>query len=77
MALVSGYKTTHYPQAKITLENGNQITGKILKFGEFVYLLKENEEKKLFINKDKIVCIEESLYKEKIGDLEPSESQGD
>ena len=77
LALVSGYKTTHYPQAKITLENGNQITGKILKFGEFVYLLKENEEKKLFLNKDKIVCIEESLYKEKIGDLEPSESKGD
>ena len=77
LALVSGYRTTHYPQAKITLENGNQITGKILKFGEFVYLLKENEEKKLFLNKDKIVCIEESLYKEKIGDLEPSESQGD
>ncbi|MCL6579877.1 MAG: hypothetical protein K6T73_10975, partial [Candidatus Bathyarchaeota archaeon] len=65
LALTYGYANAYYPPAKIVLENGNEINGKVLKFGEFVYILKENEEKKLFINKDKIVYIEESLYKGK------------
>jgi sRNA-binding regulator protein Hfq len=70
LALTYGYAKSYYPQAKIVLENGNEINGKVLKFGEFVYLLKENEEKKLFINKEKIVYVEESLYKEKKEDYE-------
>jgi len=70
LALTFGYTNAYYPPAKIVLENGNEINGKVLKFGEFVYLLKENEEKKLFINKDKIVYVEESLYKEKTEDDE-------
>jgi sRNA-binding regulator protein Hfq len=70
LALTFGYANAYYPPAKIILENGNEINGKVLKFGEFVYLLKENEEKKLFINKDKIVYVEESLYKEKTEDDE-------
>jgi sRNA-binding regulator protein Hfq len=65
LTLTFGYTNAYYPPAKIILENGNEISGKVLKFGEFVYLLKENEEKKLFINKDKIVYVEENLYKEK------------
>jgi len=71
LALTFSYTNAYYPPAKIILENGNEINGKVLKFGEFVYLLKENEEKKLFINKDKIVYVEESLYKEKLEDDEP------
>lgn len=74
LALNFGYATPrHYPYAKIVLENGSEIDGKVLKFGEFVYLLKENEEKKLFINKDKIVYVEESLFKEKTEDEEARE----
>jgi sRNA-binding regulator protein Hfq len=65
LALNFGYASSYYPPAKIILENGNEIDGKVLKFGEFVYVLKENEEKKLFVNKDKIVYVDESLYKEK------------
>jgi len=72
LALTFGYTNAYYPPAKIVLENGNEINGKVLKFGEFVYLLKENEDKKLFINKDKIVYVEESLYKEKEED-EPNQ----
>jgi sRNA-binding regulator protein Hfq len=73
LALDFGYANAQYPHAKIVLENGSEINGKILKFGEFVYLLKEDEEKKLFINKDKIVYVEESFYKEKMEDDEQSE----
>lgn len=65
LALDFGYATARYPHAKIVLENGSEINGKVLKFGEFVYLLKEDEEKKLFINKDKIVSVEERLFEEK------------
>ena len=71
LALTFGYANAYYPPAKIVLENGNKINGKVLKFGEFVYILKENEEKKLFINKDKIVYVEESLWKEKTESEEP------
>lgn len=68
LAINYGYAQAQYPPAKITLENGNEITGKILKFGEFIHLLKENEEKQLLINRDKIAHIEESLYAENEGD---------
>jgi len=71
LALTFGYANAYYPHAKIALENGKEINGKVLKFGEFVYLLKENEEKKLFINKDKIIYVEESLWKEKTESEEP------
>jgi len=65
LALTYGYAIARYPYAKIRLENGIEITGKVLKFGEFICLLKEDEEKKLFINKDKIISIEENLFIEK------------
>ena len=63
LAIAYGFATAYYPPAQIVLENGDKISGKVLKFGEFVYILKENEEKKLFVNKDKIVYVEESLLK--------------
>jgi len=71
LAINFGYANVYYPPARITLENGNEINGKILKFGEFVHLIKENEEKQLLINKDKIVYVEESLWKEKTESEEP------
>ena len=71
LAINFGYASVYYPPAKITLENGSEINGKILKFGEFVHVLKENEEKQLFINKDKIVYVEESLWKEQTESEEP------
>jgi sRNA-binding regulator protein Hfq len=64
LAIAYGFATAYYPPAQIVLENGDKISGKVLKFGDFVYVLKENEEKKLFVNKDKIVYVEESLLKE-------------
>ena len=63
IALAHGFRTAYYPPAKVYLENDKPIEGKILKFGEYVYLLKDN--KKIFVNKDKVKYIEESLFKEK------------
>lgn len=64
LALAHGFANAYYPPARIVLENGNEVTGKIIKFGRFIYVLKEEEEKKLFVNEDKIVSVEESLVKE-------------
>lgn len=62
IALAHGFRTAIYPQAKIYYENGETTEGKVLKFGDYVYLLKGN--KKIFVNKDKIKYIEENLFKE-------------
>jgi sRNA-binding regulator protein Hfq len=64
LAIAYGFATAYYPPAQIVLENGDKINGKVLKFGEFVYVLNEKDEKKLFVNKDRIVYVEESLLKE-------------
>lgn len=63
IALAHGFRTAYYPPAKIYLEDGKIIQGKILKFGEYVYLLRG--DKKIFVNERKIKYIEESLFKEK------------
>jgi len=41
--------------------DGSIIEGKILKFGEYVHVLKD--DKKIFINQDKINFVEESKFK--------------
>lgn len=64
LAIAYGFTTAHYPFAQIVLENGDKISGKVLKFGDFVYVLNESEKKKLFVNMDKIVYVEESLFKQ-------------
>jgi hypothetical protein len=63
IASAYGFGNAYYPPAKIYMDNGEIIEGKILKFGDFIYLLKR--DKKIFINKDKINHVEESLFKEK------------
>ena len=64
----------HTIPTQIVLENGDKISGKVLKFGDFIYILKEKEQKKLFVNKDKIVYVEESLLKEETKEKEHSRS---
>ena len=59
IAISYGFKTATYPSAIVYLDEGEPIEGKILKFGDYVYLLKEG--KKIFINNDKIKYIEENL----------------
>ena len=49
--------------AKVYLVDEKIIEGKIVKFGDYVYLVKD--DKKFFINQDKITYVEESLFKEK------------
>lgn len=63
LALAYGYDNAYYPPAKIYLVDGRIMGGKLLKFDEFIYLLKGN--KKTFINADKVKYIEENLFKEK------------
>ena len=61
MAFAYGYESAYYPPAKLILEDGTIICGKILKFGEFIYLI--NEDRKIFVNSSKVNVIEESLFK--------------
>ena len=61
VALAYGYGDAYYPPGKIYMVDGTIIEGKILKFGEYVSVLKE--DKKLFINNDKINYVEESKFK--------------
>lgn len=73
VAINFGYVAARYPHAKIVLGNGSEIKGKVLKFEEFVHLLKEDEKKKVLINKDKIICIEENLFEENTKDNQQGE----
>ncbi|MEM5861276.1 MAG: hypothetical protein QXJ20_02685 [Candidatus Aenigmatarchaeota archaeon] len=61
IALAYGFSDSYYPPAKLYLEDGKVIEGNILKFGEFIYLV--NDEKKIFVNSNKVTKIEESLWK--------------
>lgn len=56
-----GYQNAYYPPAKIFLEDESTIEGKILKFGNYIYLI--DKDKKYFVNKEKIKYIEESKFK--------------
>lgn len=58
VALSYGFNDANYPLAKIYLVNGAIIEGKILKSGDYIYVLKDG--KHIFINKDKINYVEES-----------------
>lgn len=64
LALGYGYVNIYYPPARIILEDGKDLTGKILKIGKFVHIVKDDEGKKLFINASKIMYVEESMFKE-------------
>jgi len=63
MALVYGFSTAYYPPAVIYLRDGEILRGKLLKFGDFIYLLDEDRKVKIFINKNEIKYLEESLFK--------------
>ncbi len=63
IALVYGFSTAYYPPAIIYLRDGEILRGKLLKFGDFVYLLDEDRKVKVFVNKQEIKYLEESLFK--------------
>ena len=56
-AVYAGYREAGYPKAKIYLKDENTIEGNILKCGNYVYLLTDDE--KCLINRDNISYIEE------------------
>ncbi|MCD6130724.1 MAG: hypothetical protein J7J61_01275 [Candidatus Hydrothermae bacterium] len=63
IALVYGFSTAYYPPVVVYLEDGEILRGKLLKFGDFAYLLEEDRKVKIFVNKQKIKYLEESLFK--------------
>ncbi len=65
MALVYGFSTAYYPPTVVYLDNGEIIRGKLLKFGDFIYLLDEDRKIKIFINKQEVKYLKESLFKNK------------
>jgi small nuclear ribonucleoprotein (snRNP)-like protein len=65
LALVHGYVGVHHPKARIVLDNGQEIKGRLVKVGKFVSIVQEVEEKKVFINSSKIAYVEEDMFKEK------------
>ena len=62
IAFAYGFRSAYYPPAKLTLNDGTVICGKILKFGEFIYLI--DGDKKIFVNSNSVKIIEESIFKE-------------
>lgn len=66
IAFANGYRNIYYPPAKIILDSGETIQGKIIKFGDYIYLIEGN--KKIFVNKDKVKFVEWSKFKEKEDD---------
>lgn len=63
IAVAFGLASAYYPKSKITLANGKEISGKTLKFGEFIHLI--TKDKKYFVNKDHVVVIEQNIMKDK------------
>jgi sRNA-binding regulator protein Hfq len=65
LAINFGYVGIYHPQAKIFLDNGQQLEGRIVKVGTFVNFINEKDGKKYFVNSSKITYVEESMFKEK------------
>lgn len=66
LAIVYGFRKAYYPKAVIILNDNEKLTGRIQKFDEYLYILDDEKDEKLFINKDKIKYIVESKSKSKI-----------
>ncbi len=63
IAMLVAYKKNHYPRAEIFLEGGKILDCRIIKFGE--YILTTTKDKRILINKDKVIKIEMSKLKSK------------
>ncbi|MHA1828009.1 MAG: hypothetical protein ACTSX6_05095 [Candidatus Heimdallarchaeaceae archaeon] len=63
LAIAYGLSKAYHPKSKITLTNGKIISGKTLKYGDFIHII--DKDKKYFVNKDQVTVIEQSKFKEK------------
>jgi hypothetical protein len=62
-AVSYGFSQSYLPPAKIIMDDGKVIEGRVIKFDEyFIYMLRGNE--KIFINSSKVKIIRESKFKE-------------
>ena len=61
IATAYGASNTYYPFAKIIFNDNSTLYGKIIKFGEYIYMVKG--KKKFFVNKDCVKTIEQNLMK--------------
>lgn len=62
MAVARGTSNVNYPKSKITMVDGTIINGKVLKFDQYIYVIKKN--KSVQINKEHVVLIEQNLIDE-------------
>jgi hypothetical protein len=54
-------RDVNYPEARVLLDDGTEIIGKITKIGKFIYFIRENDERKLIINTSKVLYINQDL----------------
>lgn len=64
VAIMYSAGSAYYPSAKVYLSDGKVVEGRIIKFGEFIYLVKNNE--KLFLNKSYVKYVKESIFKNRV-----------
>jgi hypothetical protein len=61
IAAMYGYSRAVYQSSNVSLDDGSTIKGKLMKYSDdYIYLVKNN--KKIFINRDRIKKIEQSLH---------------
>lgn len=65
LAIAYGFRKAYYPPALVVLKDGEKLEGRILKFGDYLYLMNDEKEEKIFVNNDNIKYIIESKYKYK------------
>jgi hypothetical protein len=63
LAITYGYVNVDPQQASIYLNDGKPIIGKIVKMGKYICVIKEIDEKTIFINANNVVKIEYELLK--------------
>ncbi len=63
LALAFGYINVYHPPATIHLDDGTKIEGKLVKIGKFLYIVSEKDHHKIFINSEKVVRVEEDMFK--------------
>ena len=65
LAVLYGVRSAYYPLAKFYLKSSKRpLVAHVIKFGKLVYCIIPKTKKKIFINKDDILRVEESLFKE-------------
>jgi hypothetical protein len=63
LAIAFGCSKVYYAPTKIITIDGKTYDGRVIKHGDFIYLI--NKNKKYFINKDQVKIVEQDIMKQK------------